>query len=246
MLDQQWDGPWDGRRAARPVVLCVALGTAAFALTFSAALLLGRGLAGSALAALLLPLALSGAAAVALAVTFVVAVALDQVGGTRRVAQLVMFATPLAALVALFVYASHPTAGTPLADVPPVVTAPAPRTPRIVSVPPAPPVRPVPPTTAPVAPVARGPVVVAGPVAPVVAPAAPAPVVEAPEPAETPRPGPRVRPRTTFRPAVFRPTSAPEVAEVAKAHRVPRGKALGHAKQKQKQKRATPARSWRR
>lgn len=236
MLDQQWDGPWDGRRAARPVVLCVSLGTAAFALTFSAALLLGRGLAGSALAALLLPLALSGAAAVALAVTFVVAVALDQVGGTRRVAQLVMFATPLAALVALFVYASHPTAGTPLADVPPVVAAPAPRTPRIVSVPPAPPVPPpvTPPTTAPVAPVARGPVVVAGPVAPVVAQPAPAPVVEAPEPAETPRPGPRVRPRTTFRPAVLRPAAEPDVVEVAKAHPAPRGKALGHAKHRHK------------
>jgi hypothetical protein len=207
---EMWGVGADARRPGRPVVACAALGVAAFALTFVGALVLGRGLGGSALAALLLPLALSGALAVGLAVAFVVAVALEQPYGARRVGRLVTVATPLAALVALFAYAGTPGGGggVPLALGPADGALGVPRVPhrppRVVSVPrvPRPPrVVPVPVPEAPAPPVAAphvaAPPRVAGPVLPppdavpdrpVVAPRKP----EAPHPADA-RPKRKVR-----------------------------------------------------
>ena len=160
------------RRAARPVVLCAALGVAAFAVTFGVALALGRGLAGSALAALLLPLALSGALAVGLGVGFLVAVVVEQPYGLRRMSRVVPVATPLAVLVALFVYAADPAAqvGAPEtgAAVPEDVG-----TPRTVTV--APPATPVTPVVPGAPDAAAGPTSVRR-IVPVAA-AAPAPVV---------------------------------------------------------------------
>lgn len=167
----------DARRAGRPVVLSAALGVAAFAVTFAIALALGRSLAGSVLAALLLPLALSGALALGLAVGFVVATVAAQPYGVRRMSRVVTVAAPLAALVALFVYAADPAAqvGPPREPAGDAVATP----PRTVSVaPPATPVTPVtPPEAAPqVRPVAVA-APVAGPVVPEAAPADPAEVV---------------------------------------------------------------------
>lgn len=193
MATELWGVGADARRPGRPVVACAALGVAAFALTFVGALVLGRGLAGSALAALLLPLALSGALAVGLAVAFVVAVALEQPYGARRVGRLVTVATPLAALVALFAYAGTPGGGggLPLAFGPNDGVLGAPRAPqrppRVVSVPRTPrtpPVAPVPRAPAPDAPVVVAPPV-GGPVLspPDVVPERPVVAPEAPDPA---------------------------------------------------------------
>ena len=234
MANELWGVGADARRAGRPVVLCAALGVAAFALTFTGALLLGRGLAGSALAALLLPLALSGALAVGLAVAFVVAVALEQPYGARRVGRLVPVVTPLAALVAVFAFAGSP--GTPPFAGPAEVlehpSSPAPRQPtRQVAVPPA--VRvpvpvPVPGSGAgggapgaPVVVAAPRPVVVLGPVRPV-------PTVEVPRAKESPDPaevGPKrsakrvfaAARRTAFRAAVVYTPGARVAATAAKA-----------------------------
>lgn len=143
MTDDLWGVGPDARRAARPVVVCAALGVAAFAVTFSGALALGRGLSGSALAALLLPLVLSGAIAVGLAVAFVVAVAMEQPYGAGRVRRLAPIVTPLAALVALFAYAADPGSDVarPLTGAqrtPAASPSPSAAPPRVVSVPQAP------------------------------------------------------------------------------------------------------------
>ena len=219
MLDHTWDAAANARRPGRPAVLCTVLGVAAFGLTFCAALLLGRGLAGSALAALLLPLALSGAAAVGLAVAFVVVVALEQPAGLRKVSRLMTVAAPLAALVALFAYASDPagTAGVPLAGDSQVIERPGARTPRRVvavpdgsgttAVPPATPPQPV--VTGPVRPLAVGRVV------------RPVTATESPEPAEVVRPLPRFK--AGYSPEVraaswLRPAKAAKAAAKAARH----------------------------
>ncbi|HWL35689.1 MAG TPA: hypothetical protein VNQ77_05795 [Frankiaceae bacterium] len=192
MATELWGVGADARRPGRPVVACAALGVAAFALTFVGALVLGRGLAGSALAALLLPLALSGALAVGLAVAFVVAVALEQPYGARRVGRLVTVATPLAALVALFAYAGAPGGGggLPLAlGGPTDIVLGTPRTPqrapRVVRVPPA--------VTPPVAPET-----VPDPAPPVAAPPVSGPVLSPPDVVpERPVVAPRATPDRT-------------------------------------------------
>ena len=150
MSNEQWGAAPAARGAARPAVLCAALGIAASALTFFGAVTLGRGLAGgSALAALLVPLALSGALAVGLTVAFVVQTVLTQPNGPRRVRRAVALVTPFAALVAVVVYAAdpsvqvgRPTAGGAVPDVIERTPYVPPRT-RTVVVPPAPPTRPV-------------------------------------------------------------------------------------------------------
>lgn len=177
MSNELWGVGPDARRAARSVVLSASLGVAAFAITFSAALMLGRGLVGSALAALLLPLAVSGGVAVGLAAAFVVATALEQPAGRRRVARLVGVVTPIAALVALLVYTADPTADLGRAiggpDFP--IAEPAtPRPRRTVGVPAPPPVVTTPP-------VPTGPGTAPDPVAP--DPVVPEPV--SPEPPAT-------------------------------------------------------------
>lgn len=226
MLDETWGGSADARRAARPVLLCGGLGIAAFAVTFCGALLLGRGLAGSALAALLLPLALSGAVAVGLAVTFVVAVLLEQPAGRRKVTRTMAVVTPLAALLALFAYASDPTGqgGVPLAgrDTP-VVERPTPRPPRVVRVPAGPGTPQVAPPRAPGA--DPEPRLVTGPAVPR---GAPDPVVR-PAPAVDPAPA-EVVPPLPPRLKRVRPALSPWGIEAASPARL--AKAYGHAKAK--------------
>ena len=233
MLDQTWGGSADARRAARPVLLCGALGIAAFAVTFCGALLLGRGLAGSALAALLLPLALSGAVAVGLAVTFVVAVLLEQPAGRRKATRTMAVATPLAALLALFAYASDPTgqSGVPLAgQEKPVVERPTARPPRIVRVPAGPGTPATPPRTEAGNPAPR---TVAGPAVPRVVPGPvvrPAPAAADPGRAEVvpPLPPRLQRERSALRPWGIETADSP--AGLAKAYGHAKGKARGRAR----------------
>ena len=179
---------------------------------------------------MLLPLALSGAVAVGLAVAFVVAVLLEQPAGLRQVSRVVVVATPLAALVALFAYASDPAGrgGAPLARDTPVVELPA-HPPRVVSVPPrtqgvSPPAGPAP-VAQPVAKPAAKPV--AGPVVPLVAPPRVAAPRRAPDRLVPPLPPRLLRAKEAYGP--WQVESAGWSAGLGKAYGHAKGKARGRA-----------------
>jgi hypothetical protein len=137
VTDELWGVGADARRVARPVLLCATTGFMAFAASFCAALLLGRGVVGSAMTALLVPLALSGALAVGLAVAFVAATVLAEPTGSVRVRRLLRYLAPVAAAVALFAYVgevTEPAETTARAEVlagPGIRTAPPVRPPRL-------------------------------------------------------------------------------------------------------------------
>lgn len=136
MTDELWGVGADARHVARPVLLSIAAGSLAAAVSFCAALLLGRGVVGSAVTAFLVPLALSGALAIGLAVAFMAATVLAEPTGPARVGRLVSYLAPVAAAVAVVAYVGEITETPVRYATPAAAPAPGMRT--------APPVLPVP------------------------------------------------------------------------------------------------------
>lgn len=193
-------------RTVPRLALVATAGVGAFALTFCAALLFGRGLVGTSLSALLFPIAASGAVAVALVAAFGVATALEQPNGRVRVGRIVTVLTPIAAVVAVLAYAADPTTGASRAlGLPDFggIEVGSPRPQRTIGIDVAPPANtPARPVTGAPAPVGGGPAPTDVPAAPVDAPAAP--VVPG---GGAPQPG------TPSGPAPARPVAGPSVPE---------------------------------